>query len=250
MGVSLHAQSVVLLCLLVAGAASVIGQVAIQRAWPTSASVTGGRWSRPGVEWAAMPATFAGVLAGVLTLGPLLLLGPIPAALAVPWLIIWGLGPCVVLGYLSGRWWSFVGATPILVLWPLGVMFGSKTDATLNADLFSTLPLTAAIALLLSLGSAAHSGRNRRRPVPEASQADITATSPVAAPPPSEQPPFWPPPPGWKPTPTQADEQSSAPEPLPGQPPFWPPPPGWKPTPTQADRREPAVPAASHQADT
>lgn len=64
-----------------------------------------------------------------------------------PWLVFWGLAPCVVLGYLSGRWWSFVGAAPMLVLWPLGCALEDGQDYLL------TLPITGLVAVALALGS-------------------------------------------------------------------------------------------------
>lgn len=82
--------------------------------------------------------------------------GP-PDAFWLPWLAFWGLAPCVVLGYRSGRWWSFLGAAPVLVLWPLG------TALTDGRDYLLTLPLTGLIAAALALGSALRWARERGR---------------------------------------------------------------------------------------
>ena len=85
--------------------------------------------------------------------------GSPPESFWLPWLATWSLIPCVVLGYLSGRWWSFVGAAPVLVLWPLGTALASGPR-----DYLLTLPVTAAVAAALALGSALRSARRRRRP--------------------------------------------------------------------------------------
>jgi hypothetical protein len=83
----------------------------------------------------------------------------LPDAFWLPWLATWSLIPCVVLGYLSGRWWSFVGAAPLLALWPLGTAIASGPR-----DYLLTLPVTAAVAVALAFGSALRSARERRRP--------------------------------------------------------------------------------------
>jgi hypothetical protein len=83
--------------------------------------------------------------------------GPLPDAFWLPWLAAWSLVSCVVIGYRSGRWWSFAGAAPMLVLFPLGIVFASGP-----AHWFLTLPVAAAVAVALSLGSALRSLRGRR----------------------------------------------------------------------------------------
>ena len=106
----------------------------------------------------AVVAGLVGMFASVVILLPLAVLnkfafhvvsGPLPHGFWLPWLAVWSLVPCVVLGYRSGRWWSFVGAAPVLALWPLGTLIASGPH-----DYFLTLPVTAAVAGALALGSA------------------------------------------------------------------------------------------------
>ena len=215
MGVSIHTQAVLLLFLLIALVVLVLGQVAIRRALPTSSSrIEGGGKGREHVVWAATPlALFMAFASALLLLVPFALASApdsLPDSFLVVWVLIWGLVPCAVLGYLSGRWWSFVGAAPMLVLWPFGLVVGSTSeDVVTNADLFFALPAAAAMAVALSLGSAVRCWRRRGIQPPTGVEADITPASSASEPPPN-QPPFWPPPPGWKPSPTQADERKRA----------------------------------------
>lgn len=83
--------------------------------------------------------------------------GSPPDAFLGPWVAFWGLVPCVVLGYRSGRWWSFLGAAPTLVLWPLGVALEG------GHEYLWALPLTAAIAAALVLGTVLRWARERGR---------------------------------------------------------------------------------------
>ena len=114
----------------------------------------------------AVVAALVGMFASVIALLPLAVVnafvhvhsGPLPDAFWLPWLAVWSLVPCVVLGYLSGRWWSFVGAAPVLVLWPLGTVLASGPH-----DWLLTLPVTAAVAAALMLGSALRWTRNWER---------------------------------------------------------------------------------------
>ena len=224
MGISIQTQAVVALCLVAVLVVLVLGQAAIGRALPTSSRPTdGGGNGREHVVWAATPlALFIAFASALLLLVPFALAsGPdsSPDLLLVVWVLTWGLVPCAVLGYFSGRWWSFVGAAPMLVLWPFGLVVGSTSeDVVTNADLFFALPAAAAVAVALSLGSAVRCRRNRAIQPPAAGEADITPLS-------------------------------SAPKALLDQPPFWPPPPGWKPTATQADARRHVALAGSHRSD-
>lgn len=94
------------------------------------------------------------------------------------WLSFWSLCPCVVLGYLSGRWWSFVGAGPVLVLLPFALLVGSSGSRVTGGDVFLTLPVAAAVAVALSLGSAFGLARRRRR---LAQPGSLQPTIPAAA---------------------------------------------------------------------
>jgi hypothetical protein len=216
MGVSIHTQSAVALCLLVALVVLVVAQVVVKRARPPSSRRNeGGRTGREHVVWAATPlALGASFASALLVLVPFALASApdsIPDSFLVPWVIAWGLVPCAVLGYLSGRWWSFLGALPMVVLWPFGLVVGSTSEDVLtNADLFFALPAAAAMAVALSTGSAVRCWRTRGIQPAAAVKADTTPISSVSEPQPN-QPPFWPPPPGWKPTATsKADERKHA----------------------------------------
>ncbi len=167
MSSSLHGESLVLFWLLVGLVVLVVGQVTVRLLWsvPSSPSRVD-RWLPDAPVFAAPGFALAGMLGSVLLLVPWGVLntfvfhvskGPLPDAFWLPWSATWSLVPCVLLGYRSGRWWSFLGAAPMLVLWPLGVAI---TD---GADWFLTLPITAAIAVALSFGSALRSARRRER---------------------------------------------------------------------------------------
>jgi hypothetical protein len=115
----------------------------------------------------AVVAALVGMFASVIVLLPLAVLdtfvfhlidGPLSDAFWLPWLAVWSLVPCVVLGYLSGRWWSFVGAAPLLVLWPLGTVMASGPH-----DWFLVLPVTAAVAASLAFGSTLRYARKWRK---------------------------------------------------------------------------------------
>lgn len=165
---SLRTESGVLLWLLVGLVVLVVGQVGIRSLGPVRSSesgVEGRRWDL--AVFGATGAALGGMLASVILLIPWGVLntvfhlhgGPLTDGFWLPWLAAWSLVPCVVLGYLSGRWWSFLGAAPLLVLWPLGTVIASGP-----ADWFLTLPVTAAVAVALSIGSAVRSVWRRGRP--------------------------------------------------------------------------------------
>jgi hypothetical protein len=82
----------------------------------------------------------------------------------VVWLVFWSLSPSLVLGFVSGRWWSFVGAAPVLFILPFGLLVGSSGNEVTGSDVFLTLPVAAAVAVALSAGSAARLVRQRGRP--------------------------------------------------------------------------------------
>ena len=206
MGVSIQTQTELLLSLVVALVVLVLGQVAIRPARP-SGTEDGGT-GRKHVVWAATPLALGMSLAGaLLLLVPFAVAsGSVPDSFLVAWVLIWGLVPCAILGYLSGRWWSFAGAAPMLVLWPFGLVVGSTSeDVVTNADLFFALPATAAMAVALSLGAAVRSWRTQGNQ-PSAVASDIALTPPVSEPT-ADQPPFWPPPRNWTPTPTDIPER-------------------------------------------
>lgn len=164
---SLHGESLALFWLLIGLVVLVLGQVTISALWSVPSSTSGGdgrRWDL--AAFGATGAALGGMLASVILLVPWGVLntvfhlhsGPLTDAFWLPWLAAWSLVPCVVLGYLSGRWWSFLGAAPLLVLWPFGTVIASGPH-----DWFLTLPVTAAVAVALAFGSAVRSVRRRRR---------------------------------------------------------------------------------------
>lgn len=157
-GTSSHTEAVVLLWLVVGLVGLVVGQVMVSSLGSAPSStpgVDGRRWDL-GV-FGATGAALGGMLASVLVLLPVGLVGTFvfhyrglsSGGFWLPWLAAWSLVPCVVLGYLSGRWWSFLGAAPLLVLWPFGTVIASGPH-----DWFLTLPVTAAVAVALAFGSA------------------------------------------------------------------------------------------------
>jgi hypothetical protein len=170
MDASLHTESGVLLWLLVGLVVLVVGQVTFRVLGSGPSSRSGGddgrRWDL--AVFGATGAALGGMLLSVILLIPWGVLntfllhvskGPLPDVFWGWWLAGWSLLPCVVLGYLSGRWWSFLGAAPLLVLFPVGIVFSSGP-----ADWFLTLPVTAAVAVALALGSAVRTVRTRGRP--------------------------------------------------------------------------------------
>ena len=168
MDISLHTESGVLTWLLVVLVVLVVGQVIIGSVRPVPSSASGvneRRWDL--AVFGATGAALGGMLASLIIGVPWAVLntyvfhlykGSPPDSFWLPWLAIWSLVPCAVLGYLSGRWWACLGAAPLLVLWPLGTAIASGP-----ADWFLTLPVTAAVAVALSLGSALRSARTLGR---------------------------------------------------------------------------------------
>jgi hypothetical protein len=160
MGYSIHMLSMVLVCLLAALVVLVVGQLAIMREWPTSAKPTEEIGGIPR-RWVVFAAPVVALFAAYILAIPLAI-AQAPSSVETPWMFTWGLVPCVILGYLSGRWWAFAGAAPMLGLMTVGLAAGSTSEDTLtNADLFLALPMTAAVAVALSLGSIVRCWRSR-----------------------------------------------------------------------------------------
>ena len=173
--VTVHTEAGALLWLLIVLAVLVVGQATAQWLSPVLPSASRvDRWLPDMPVFAAAGLALAGMFASMVLLLPWgvmntfvlhLYKGSPPDVFWTIWLGIWSLLPCVVLGYRSGRWWAFLGAAPVLVLWPIGAVFASGP-----ADWFLGLPVTAAVAVALSLGSglrvARSHGGQARRPLP------------------------------------------------------------------------------------
>lgn len=164
MGYSIHFLSVVLFCLLGALVVLVAGQLAIMREWPTSSAPADEIWGFPR-RWVVFAAPVVALFTAYVFAIPLLVVHA-PDSIVTAWMFIWALAPCVILGYLSRRWWAFAGAAPMLGLMTVGLAAGSTSEDTLtNADLFAALPITAAVAVALSLGSIVSCWRSRGKRV-------------------------------------------------------------------------------------
>ena len=175
---SVHSQAIVLLCLLVMLVVLVVGQLVFERVWPVR-ECRSGAGGRHWVVFVAGPAVLGGLLVGGVVLLPFAIVNAAVVRIGsqgfqdvfvVAWLVFWGLSPSLVLGYVSGRWWSFTGAAPVLVLLPFSLLVGSSGNQVTGGDVFLTLPVAAAVAVALSLGSAGRLVRQRGQPSPQPKQ--------------------------------------------------------------------------------